>query len=61
MPLTRLSLSSSRRVRVFLFAACSALVFAAVVSLPLSAFWPEEGFEWRMIGHDVRNSQASAV
>ena len=56
MPLTRLGLSSSRRSRVPVRRLFRPR-FAAVVSLPLGAFWPEEGFEWRMIGHDVRNTR----
>ena len=57
MPLTCRSLSSSRRVRSIWFGACSALAFAAVVSLPAGASGPEEGLEWQMIGRDVTNTR----
>jgi polyvinyl alcohol dehydrogenase (cytochrome) len=39
------------------FGACVVFVAAAFVALPVRASGPDAGFEWRMIGHDVRNTR----
>ena len=47
------------RLTVALGAALAAAVI--VVSLPLAASGPEEGFEWQMISRDAANTRPSST
>ena len=54
------ALTRDRRIAIHVAAAATIIVLVSLAALPTRADGPDHETEWRMIGHDIRNTRSQS-